>query len=488
MMLAASLLAAPAAAAPGFDPAAVYAVPLGDAPSRGPADAAVTIVLWSDFACQYCAALEATVERVDRLYPGQLRWVYRHLPLDARNTLAAEASVAAAAQGRFWPMRDRLMAVRGQVDRIAVESLARDLGLDLGRLRGDLDAGAGRAAIAADVDTARALGISGTPTAFVNGRALAGNQPTAAYVRVIDEELARAGGRSYAEITAGGVARAAEPDADRGNPADDLDLYAPVSIGLGLPGHQDGPDDALVTIAMWTDAECGYCRASMPVIARLRRELPDDVRIIYRHLPLARHRAAGLAAEALAYAGSVGKLVPMLDRLMTAEHLTRADLEVAGAAVGLDRDGLADALDTHRFHEAIAADAAAGAALGIDGTPTFFVNGMPLPGAVTWERLRPLVDGNLVQARALVASGIERRDVYAIIAGTAARADRADPSRLPQAGALAIEPGPAAREGAAVAACRLRDAAGATRHASRLIGSAATRLRLVCAGLGVDLP
>ena len=169
-----------------------------------------------------------------------------------------------------------------------------------------------------------------------------------------------------------------------------------------------------------------------------------------------------------------------------ADRHRRVEVEIVGrvAAAGVGLGGGAGDATGGEF----GVGAAAGAALGIDGTPTFFINGMPLPGAVTYERLRPLVDGNLVQARALVASGIERRDVYAIIAGTAARADRADPSHLPQAGALAIEPGPAAREGAAVAACRLRDATGATRHASRLVGAAAMRLRLVCAGLGVDLP
>jgi protein-disulfide isomerase len=487
-----SLLRAPAAHAdlPVFDPAAIYAVPLGDAPRRGPADAPVTVVVWSDFACRYCAALEGTLEQVERLYPGKLRWVYRHFPLDPRDTTAAEAAIAAGNQGAFWPMRDRLMAIRGKVDRAAVESIAAELGLELGRFRGDLDAGAGRPIIAADVDAALALGITGTPTAFVNGRALRGSQPVAAYVRVIDEELRRAGGAAggavadYATLTADGMPRAAsDPDLII-DPVDDLDLARPVAVGLGLPGHVDGPADALVTVVMFTDLECGYCRASTAAVSRLRAEYPDDVRVAYRHLPLARHRAAGPAAEAVAYAATVGKFAPMYARLMAGTRLTRADLEVAGAEVGLDRAGLADALDQHRFREAVMADAAIAGALGVGGTPTFFVNGTPLPGQATWERLQPVVEAALVGARALEAAGVARGDVYAVLAGMA---DRKEPGPLPTPASVALEPGAAAREVAAIAACRMRDAAGARGQASRLVGAAALRTRVLCAGLGIDL-
>src|SRR5262245_43401556 len=114
-----------------FDPATVYAVPIGDGPSEGPADAKITIVEWSDYACRYCNRAQRTLAAVARLHPGEIRWVYRHLPLDMDNTLAAEAGLAAAAQGSFWPMHDRLFAVHGRVDRAAVELIASDLGLDM---------------------------------------------------------------------------------------------------------------------------------------------------------------------------------------------------------------------------------------------------------------------------------------------------------------------------------------------------------------------
>ncbi len=135
-----------------FYPATVYKVPRGTGdPTEGPAAAPVTIVEWSDYACGYCNRVQDTLDRLARVYPGQLRWVHRTLPLDDDNTIAAEAALAAAAQGKFAPMHARLFGVRGRVDRPAVELIAREVGLDMIRFRGDLDAGTYRNVVVADV-------------------------------------------------------------------------------------------------------------------------------------------------------------------------------------------------------------------------------------------------------------------------------------------------------------------------------------------------
>src|SRR5688572_15759830 len=176
----------------GFDPATVYKVPRGNSPTTGPADAPITIIEWSDHACGYCNRVQSTLELVDRLYPAQIRWVHRTLPLDDDETVAAEAALAAAAQGRFRPMHERLYAAVGRVDRVTAEQFARELGLDMVAFRADLDTRRHREAIRADMVDASALGVTGTPTFFVNGRAVRGNQPLRVFVELIDEELARA--------------------------------------------------------------------------------------------------------------------------------------------------------------------------------------------------------------------------------------------------------------------------------------------------------
>jgi protein-disulfide isomerase len=483
----------------GFDPAAVYQAPLGDAPRRGPDDALVTLVMWSDFSCRYCNKLEPTLEQVDRMYPGQLRWVFRHLPLDEDDIIAAEASLAAGAQGRFWPMKDRLFGVRGRVDRAAVELIAGDLGLDMVRFRADLDAGTYQPAVRADIAAAKALGITGTPTVFVNGRPLRGSQALRNYVDVVDHELVRAASlvktgvapsAAYAQLVANGRPSADEPTIAPAAPAVELDATAQYTVGLGLPGHQRGPDDALVTVVVWSDFQCGFCARNAPDLDRLVRNHPDDVRIIYRHMPIAGHRDAQLAAEASVAAAAQGKFWAFHDQLFAAQDkLDRAGLEGAAVAAGLDMAPFRAALDDRRYHEAVAAEAAAASALGVTGTPAMFVNGSPVEGAVGYDAIAALFDAHRSAAGSLIAHGIERRDVYGMVMLSGIDRDRSDPSRIPRPGEgqVTLELDPVDRGAAAVAACRGRDEARALSFAARLTGAKRAIVDDTCAALGFDL-
>src|ERR1043165_2457878 len=153
-----------------YDPKAIYKVPMGPGEVVGPVDAPITIVAWSDYACGYCNRVQKTLHHLEQLYPGQTRWVHRTLPLDDEYTLAAEASLAAGAQGRFKPMHSRLYQLHGRLTRNEAELVARDLGLDMTRFRADLDAGTYKKQIEADVKDSETLGVTGTPTFFVNGR------------------------------------------------------------------------------------------------------------------------------------------------------------------------------------------------------------------------------------------------------------------------------------------------------------------------------
>lgn len=478
---------------PSFDPATVYKVSLGTSPRRGPETAPITIVEWSDFACRYCNRVNATLDQLDRLYPGKLRWVYRQFPLDPDNTIAAEAALAAGAQGRFWPMHDRLFAVHGLVDRASVELLAQDLGLDMNRFRGDLDAGTFRAQVEDDQATAVALGVTGTPTFFINGRPVHGNAPLREFTGVIDEELPRAAAASgpdrYGALVAGGHPIADAP-AGTERPIFQLDPATVYAVGLGMSGHDLGPADALVTIVMWSDFECPFCARNMPSLARARQEYGDKLRIIYRHMPLPFHRHAQLAAEAGAEAAHQGKFWAFSDYVFAHPgHLDRDGLIESGRAIGMDVAALAAALDDRRWRDAVAADAAAGAIAGVDGTPTMFVNGVPVIGAVPYERIKPVIDARLVDAEQLVAHGVDKADVYGVVMGAAHDGERADPGRMPvAASAAALELGPVDREAAVVAACRGHDKDRADKLAARLAGAGKTEAAEACAAYGVDLP
>jgi protein-disulfide isomerase len=481
-----ALIGSASAERPGFDPHTVYRVPLGTAPAVGPADAPITVVAWSDFACGFCNRVQFTLDELDRLYPGQIRWVHRTLPLDEDFTLTAEAAIAAAAQGRFRPMSDRIYGSAGRLDRAGVELIARELGLDMVKFRADLDTHAYRSQIDADVKDAIALGVTGTPTFFVNGRAVHGNQPLKVFVDVVDEELARAarikGG--YDALVADGVA-SADVKKPEIKPFE-LDEKQTYRVGLGLPGHQAGPDTALVTIVTFGDFQCPFCAKLAPVLAAIRTKYGDDVRVVYRHMPMRFHRNAELAAEAAVAAAEQGKFWAFHDRLFGTGALARTDLDQHAQAIGLDLAKFRAALDDRRYRDVVTAELATAEALGIDGTPTMFINGTPVVGSRSVVDLEAIVDAQLAQARTAVKNGIAAQNVYALFMSSAIGVERADPSRVPTAIQVALRPDDLGR--AVAAACRRRDAGKATALSATLSGRDRGYAAFVCATEGIDLP
>jgi Na+/H+ antiporter NhaA len=139
---------------------------------RGPEDAPVTLVEYGDFECPYCGQAEPVIRALLR-DSGDVRYVWRHLPLSDVHPyalFAAEASEAAAVQGAFWEMHDLLLAHQDALSASDLVMYAERLGLDLERFSGDLEAHGLRGRIAEDVESADLSNVAGTPTFFVNGR------------------------------------------------------------------------------------------------------------------------------------------------------------------------------------------------------------------------------------------------------------------------------------------------------------------------------
>jgi len=139
---------------------------------RGPARATVTLVEYGDFECPFCGRAEQAVRELLRDF-GDVRYVWRHLPLNdvhANAQLAAEAAEAASDQGRFWDVYDLLLANQDALRPGDLLGYAEQLGLDLDRFAEELRTHAGATRVAEDVDSADLSGVSGTPTFFINGR------------------------------------------------------------------------------------------------------------------------------------------------------------------------------------------------------------------------------------------------------------------------------------------------------------------------------
>jgi Na+/H+ antiporter NhaA len=140
---------------------------------RGTADAPVTLLEYGDYECPYCGQAEEVVRELLSSFGDDVRYVWRHLPLNDVHPsaqLAAEAAEAAGAQGAFWPMHDKLLAHQDELRPMHLRHYAEEIGLDIDRFRDDLRRRAQLPRIVEDVTSADASGVAGTPTFFINGR------------------------------------------------------------------------------------------------------------------------------------------------------------------------------------------------------------------------------------------------------------------------------------------------------------------------------
>ena len=162
-------------------------------PAKGPADAPVTIVEYSDYQCPFCARVNPTLDRVRQTYGDKVRIVFKDFPLPNHPEApkAAEAAHCAGEQGKYWEMHDRLFANQQALQLPTLKAHAQSLALDMAAFNQCLDSGKHADRVAANLKEGETLGVQSTPTLFVNGRAVVGAQPFEYLKSVIDEELAR---------------------------------------------------------------------------------------------------------------------------------------------------------------------------------------------------------------------------------------------------------------------------------------------------------
>lgn len=160
---------------------------------RGPENAAITLVEFSDFQCPFCQRFHPTMKRLLDEYAGKVRWVYRHFPLTqihAEAQPAAEASECAAEQGKFWEYADALFDNQQSLAASYYPELAKTLKLNTAKFDSCLKDGNGKAKIAADIAEANQIGVNGTPTSYLNGREIAGALPYETVKAQVDSFLA----------------------------------------------------------------------------------------------------------------------------------------------------------------------------------------------------------------------------------------------------------------------------------------------------------
>jgi protein-disulfide isomerase len=161
------------------------------APVKGPADARITLVEFSDFECPYCSAAEKQVDIVMAAYPKDVKLVYKQFPLSMHPhaEMAAEASLAAREQGKFWEMYEVLFKNFRQLSRNNILAMAKDVGLDVDKFKSDLDSGKYKPVVAKDLADGEAAGVYGTPAFYINGKQYNGEVTLAALKPILAAEL-----------------------------------------------------------------------------------------------------------------------------------------------------------------------------------------------------------------------------------------------------------------------------------------------------------
>jgi protein-disulfide isomerase len=159
--------------------------------ARGPNDAPVTIVEFSDFQCPFCKAVLPTINELMTRYPGKVRWEFRDFPVQLHPGAAKahEAARCAGEQGKFWEYHDALFARSPNHSLPELQSFARDLNVESAAFAECLEGSKYHAAVAGDIDEGKRLGVEGTPTFFINGRMREGEQSLAAFQELIESEL-----------------------------------------------------------------------------------------------------------------------------------------------------------------------------------------------------------------------------------------------------------------------------------------------------------
>lgn len=385
-------------------------LPLGDAPAEGAADAPLTLVEFSDFQCPFCAKVQPTLRELLALYPGRIRHVFKNNPLamhkEARS--AALAGLAAARQGRWGPMRDALFANHRALKTDDLMRYAEAAGLDMARFRTDVSDPLLAAHLDGDMALAAKLGATGTPTFFVNGRKLSGSQPLEAFKELVDDELRRADaliahGMPTAQVSA--ALTWLEQEGAPPTPAPQPKQAArvePDTLAVRFTAEHPwrGAADPLVTMVIFLDYQCPYCARLDRTTDELLKTYDGTLRVVIRHLPLAFHKDAHLAAQAAMAAGEQGRYWDYHARLLTdTRALARADLIRVGRELGLDTVRLAAALSDGRFASFVSRDVKEAEGLGVRATPTAVINGRVVRGAKPAGDFAKIIDEELARAR-----------------------------------------------------------------------------------------
>ncbi len=437
-----------------------YRIDIAGQPFRGAYDAPVVIALWSEFQCPYCKRIPPLMEGVLKKYPKDVKFVWLDFPLRFHKqampaAIAARAVFMQKGNTGFWRYHDKLFANSRSISDESLKRWADEVGADGAKVERDLKSTAIRGRIERRMAAGKQIGVRGTPSLYINGNYYRGRRTLDGFSTVINAELSKArkviqAGQAtrrgyYAHLMKSGlttkaVGAAADPRRPTGKrrPRKKLDPKAIYRIPVFKDDPWKGAKRPLVTMVIWSDFECPYCKYMACTLEEVLKKYKRTVQLVYRHNPLAFHKRALPAAEAVEAARAIkgrkgfwkmyAKVFPLnlcprrnsrvnirtwLSKIKSRQpSLSRANLDGFARKIRLNKRRYRGFMTRHSHGARIKAQAAAANALGARGTPALFVNGRYVRGFRDFAKLRVIIDEELKKARRLLKRGVKRRKLY----------------------------------------------------------------------------
>jgi protein-disulfide isomerase len=379
----------------------VWKVPVfEDDPIKGPKDALVTIVEWSEFQCPFCKRVGDTMNKIVSTYKDDVRVVWFHPRAKPAAILARHAYKTKGDKG-FWEAHDALFESQPKLEDADLEAVAGKIGLSWAAVKTAIDENKYMEKIDASAELAQDVQARGTPHFFVNGVRLSGAQPFEKFKAVIDEQLAKAKGMVSRGIPKAKIYEEIIKEGKEPPPPEKKDVPAP-----DASSPFKGGANAKVVIQEFSDFQCPFCKRVEPTMTEIEKEFGNKVKIVWRHLPLPFHKDAPLASEAsqeaFAQKGNAGfwKFHAKLFEVQGngEDAIKRPALEKIAEELGLDMAKFKQALDTRKHQAKVESDTKIGNAAGVNGTPAFVINGYFLSGAQPAAAFKKLINKALKEA------------------------------------------------------------------------------------------
>jgi protein-disulfide isomerase len=375
-----------------------------DDPIRGPKDALVTIVEWSDFQCPFCGRVEPTLKQIEQKFGKDVRVVWKDNPLPFHNNAKPAANLARAAYAKggndmFWKAHDLLFENQKSLGDDMYKTIASKIGLSPDGVLADIAANKYGSRLDESMNQASDLNARGTPHFFINGRRLSGAQPIAKFEDLINEQLKIAQGLVKSGVPRDKVYDEIMKKAKGPQEPEKREVPNP-----GKDNPVKGKANAKVVIQQFSDFQCPFCSRVEPTIKQIMDQYPNDVQVVWRNMPLPFHQNAPLAAEAayeiFAQKGNEGFWKYHDTLFANQKAITQPDLEkYAEQLGGVDMAKFKKALADHTHKAFVDSDIAVAKKAGVSGTPAFTINGYFLSGAQPLPQFKKLVDLALKEAK-----------------------------------------------------------------------------------------